>query len=59
MVWSMKKISDVHLLREEDLLLFLLLFLLLSEVEWLQGDRGVSRLLLLLSLFGILSSCSA
>ncbi len=59
MVWSMKKISDVHLLREEDLLLFLLLFLLLSEVEWLQGDSGVSRLLLLLSLFGILSSCSA
>lgn len=55
----MKKISDVHLLREEDLLLFLLLFLLLSEVEWLQGDSGVSRLLLLLSLFGILSSCSA
>ena len=59
MLWSMKKISDVHLLREEDLLLFLLLFLLLSEVEWLQGDSGVSRLLLLLSLFGILSSCSA
>lgn len=59
MLWSMKKISDLHFLREEDLLLFLLLFLLLSEVEWLQGDSGVSRLLLLLSLFGILSSCSA
>jgi hypothetical protein len=49
-----------HLLLLLPVLLVLLFFWLLTEEEWLQGDRGIMRLLLLLSLLLLwISSCSA